>query len=70
MAENGSWFRAMLMAKSLVGISFACEIAAAGRVVAGLCLGSVGAVPLLWGLSKHLLERGGPCYGEDPCLEP
>jgi hypothetical protein len=45
-----------LAAKSLVELTLACEVAAAGKIVVGLCVAVVGIAPHVWSFSRRLVE--------------
>jgi hypothetical protein len=49
-------FKSVLWAKSLLSLSAAYEVAAAGRALGAVGLGAIGLAPLVWRLTKRLVE--------------
>jgi hypothetical protein len=51
-----SWIKIALAAKSLAELTLACQVAAAGRIIVGICVALVGVAPHLWTFSRHFVE--------------
>ena len=51
-----SWMKVGLAGKSLVELVLACQFAAAGRIIVGLCVALVGVAPHVWSFSRRLVE--------------
>jgi hypothetical protein len=51
-----SWIKIVLAAKSLAELTLACQVAAAGRIIVGICVALVGVAPHLWTFSRHFVE--------------
>jgi hypothetical protein len=50
-------FKAALVAKSILGLSVAYEIATAGQMISAVSIGALGVAPHLWIFTKRLVER-------------
>jgi hypothetical protein len=51
-----SWTKVALAVKSLAELTLACQVAAAGRIIVGLCVALVGVAPHVWSFSRHFVE--------------
>jgi hypothetical protein len=51
-----SWMKVALAAKSLVELTLAFQVAAAGKIIVGICVAMVGVAPHVWSFSRHLVE--------------
>ena len=45
-----------LATKSLVEFVLACQVAAAGRIIVGICVAVIGVAPHVWSFSRHFVE--------------
>jgi hypothetical protein len=51
-----SWIKSAIAAKSLVEIVLACEVAVAGRIIAGICVALIGVAPHVWSATRRIVE--------------
>ena len=56
----------LIAAKAVAGLTALCQAATVGRATVAICLGSLYAAPLVWGLTKRFVERpNNPYLAED-----
>jgi hypothetical protein len=51
-----SWMKVALGTKSLVELTVACQFAAAGRIITGVCVALMGVAPHVWAFSRDFVE--------------
>jgi hypothetical protein len=51
-----SWIKVAIAAKSVVEIALACEVAVAGKIIAGICVALVGVAPHVWSATRNFVE--------------
>lgn len=51
-----SWIKVALGTKSLLELTVACQFAAAGRIITGVCVALMGVAPHVWAFSRDFVE--------------
>jgi hypothetical protein len=51
-----TWIKTVLAVKSMIEFTLACQVAAAGQIVVGMCVAVVGIAPHAWSLSRRVVE--------------
>jgi hypothetical protein len=51
-----TWTRTVLAVKSMIEFTLACQVAAAGQIIVGMCVAVVGVAPHVWSFSRRVVE--------------
>ena len=51
-----TWIKTALAVKSMIEFTLACQVAAAGQIIVGMCVAVVGVAPHVWSFSRRVVE--------------